>query len=51
MPMKTVCETCGKEIYKSRRLYETAKHHFCCRECFFKYRAENPNEYGRLYKL
>jgi len=50
MPIKTICETCGKEIYKSPRQYENAKHHFCSRECFFKFRAEHPNEYKKLYK-
>jgi len=50
MPIKTICETCGKVIYKQRGLYETAKHHFCSRECFFKYRAKHPNEYKKLYK-
>ncbi|GAJ24916.1 unnamed protein product [marine sediment metagenome] len=48
MPIKTICETCGKVIYKSPRLYETAKHHFCSRECSFRYRAENPNEYKKV---
>ena len=43
MPIKTICETCSKVIYKQRGLYETAKHHFCSRECFFKpIQARNP---------
>ncbi|MFE3845519.1 hypothetical protein ACFL1L_01485 [Thermoplasmatota archaeon] len=42
MPIKTICETCGKVIYKSPSQYENAKHHFCSRGCFFKYLAEHP---------
>jgi hypothetical protein len=48
MPIKTICETCGKVIYKSPRMYETAKHHFCSRECTHKYRTEHPNEYKKI---
>jgi hypothetical protein len=47
MPIKAICETCGKVIYKTPGQYKVAKHHFCSRECVFKYRAENPNEYKR----
>lgn len=43
------CEQCGKEYYSIRSKIERCRHHFCCKECWYKYIREHP-EFASNYK-
>ena len=34
------CDFCGKKYHTKKSHYERRKRHFCCRECYSKYRSE-----------
>lgn len=49
--MKTKCDYCGEEYVLKKSAYERRKHHFCSRECYYRYREhimppEEQNTYG-----
>lgn len=35
--VETKCDTCGRIIYLTQYEYGRSKHHFCCRECYYKF--------------
>lgn len=35
------CEWCNKEKTVKKSVYDKAKHHFCCKECYDKWQSEN----------
>lgn len=39
--IKTKCEWCEKDIYKSKSLYEKASHHFCSQDCANAWQGRN----------
>ena len=44
------CDYCGKEFHTKRSAFSKRKRHFCCRECYAKYRAEKlPKEEQNAY--
>ena len=43
--VKIICENCGKIFYKSECRLSKSKHHFCCTECYYKYRLDHPYKY------
>ena len=49
-----VCDYCGQKFHTKKSAFAKRKHHFCCRECYSKYRAEimppeEQNAYGTGY--
>ena len=44
------CDYCGKEFHTKRSAFSKRKRHFCCRECYAKYRSEKlPKEEQNAY--
>ena len=48
------CDYCGQKFHTKKSAFAKRKHHFCCRECYSKYRAEimpteEQNAYGTGY--
>ena len=43
MPIKTVCEECGKEITMPPSQYKRAKRHFCSRKCHMQHMNRELN--------
>ena len=46
-----ICDYCGRKFHTKKSAFAKRKHHFCCRECYSKYRAEimppeEQNAYG-----
>ena len=46
-----ICDYCGQKFHTKKSAFAKRKHHFCCRECYSKYRAEimppeEQNAYG-----
>lgn len=46
-----ICDYCGKEYHTKKSSFKKRKRHFCCRDCYSKYRAEllpkeEQNAYG-----
>ena len=49
-----ICDYCGQKFHTKKSAFAKRKHHFCCRECYSKYRAEimppeEQNAYGTGY--
>lgn len=49
-----VCDYCGAEHHTKKSAFEKRKRHFCCRDCYSKYRAERlpreeQNSFGTGY--
>jgi transposase-like protein len=49
-----MCDYCGKEYHTKKSAFVKRKRHFCCRDCYSKYRAEllpkeEQNSYGTGY--
>ena len=45
-----ICDYCGKEYHTKKSAFAKRKRHFCCRDCYSKYRAELlPKEEQHAY--
>ena len=52
--MKIKCDYCGAEYETKESAFKRSKRHFCCRECYCRYREfimppEEQNTYGNGY--
>ncbi len=49
--MQIRCDECNKTFNKSKGDMERSKHHFCCRECYHRYRRRNIGVHGKKAKV
>lgn len=47
--IRVICETCGKSVCQSSSQVKAAKHHFCSKDCYYKFRKKH-NLYKKNYK-
>jgi len=46
--MRVICKNCGKPFRRNATSLRKAKLNFCCRECYWEYRAKH--HYGYMAK-